>query len=127
MTAVQRLHGQSNVGIAAGCNVGRLLLITTEAMVAEKPEPKGGGMLAGMGGLGAMGMEMLSTPHGWTKRAAAGARHGKQKRAAIGGPWSFDVRNPVHVFLRRRISPRPRSDSSATAINATEEGSGANT
>jgi chaperonin GroEL len=38
------------------------LLITTEAMVAEKPEPKdgmgGGGMpdMGGMGGMGGMGM-----------------------------------------------------------------------
>jgi chaperonin GroEL len=38
------------------------LLITTEAMVAEKPEPKsaapmGGGMPSGMGGMGGMGMD----------------------------------------------------------------------
>ncbi len=35
------------------------LLITTEAMIAEKPEPKaqagGGGMPGGMGGMGGMG------------------------------------------------------------------------
>jgi chaperonin GroEL len=35
------------------------LLITTEAMVAEKPEPKkGGGMPGGMGGMGGMDMDM---------------------------------------------------------------------
>ncbi|MBI1238831.1 MAG: chaperonin GroEL [Alphaproteobacteria bacterium] len=36
------------------------LLITTEAMIAEKPEPKGagGGMPGGMGGMGGMGMDM---------------------------------------------------------------------
>jgi chaperonin GroEL len=36
------------------------LLITTEAMIAEKPEPKapaGGGMPGGMGGMGGMGMD----------------------------------------------------------------------
>jgi len=35
------------------------LLLTTEAMIAEKPEPKkaggGGGMPGGMGGMGGMG------------------------------------------------------------------------
>jgi chaperonin GroEL len=36
------------------------LLITTEAMIAEKPEPKpaaGAGMPGGMGGMGGMGMD----------------------------------------------------------------------
>jgi chaperonin GroEL len=35
------------------------LLITTEAMIAEKPESKkGGGMPGGMGGMGGMDMDM---------------------------------------------------------------------
>jgi chaperonin GroEL len=35
------------------------LLITTEAMIAERPEPKkGGGMPGGMGGMGGMDMDM---------------------------------------------------------------------
>jgi chaperonin GroEL len=35
------------------------LLITTEAMIAEKPEKKaGGGMPGGMGGMGGMDMDM---------------------------------------------------------------------
>jgi chaperonin GroEL len=39
------------------------LLLTTEAMIAEKPEPKkaggaGGGMPGGMGGMGGMGGDM---------------------------------------------------------------------
>jgi len=35
------------------------LLLTTEAMIAERPEPKkGGGMPGGMGGMGGMDMDM---------------------------------------------------------------------